>query len=679
MWYSNIYRRHLCDMHIDDWDDTFLSEFSIEEYVENLKTAKIQNAMIYLQSHVGLCYYPTKNGHIHKAFIGQEDKMKRLIDLCHENGIKVTGYYSLNYNNAEHDAHPDWQMKTFSGKSRRNGGMATEKKLDFTSDRRERYGLCCPNNHDYRNFVYEQINEMTDYFNCEGYFFDMPFWPHTCYCDKCKERWQKEYGGKMPVEPIIGTEDFYNLAEAKTRWMEEWIQSVTDFVKKIDPELSVEHNFASALAADLFDGCGEGVNEASDFVGGDLYGGILNHSLACKFYKNITKNQPFVYDFSRCKPALDMHTLTKSLDEMKTEVMLTAAHHGATMVIDAIDPTGTFDRRLYERIRDVFTCQEKYEPYFKGEMIEDIGLYYSLNSKVKLRNEKYDSKTACISASKVMISHHIPFGVTGPYHQLEKYKAVILPLLDKTESADNDRIVDYVKNGGKVFVSGADNADLIEKLLGCRFEGRTEEKNIYIAPEKEYEEVFFDFNKKYPLPYIGTAPIIKVGDDCNVLAKITLPYTKPNTNKFASIHSNPPGISTDIPAVVSRKLGKGEIIWSAVNLESMDFYEYGEIFVNLLGKLIDMNSLSFASNAPDDVEITAFDCENEITVNAILVNEKAVAPVVVPFEISVKTDKKPKAVNILPDNEEVDFRFENGYTTFKTRELKIFDMYRIEK
>ena len=55
MWYTNSYRRHLCDMHIDEWNDTFLSAFSPEEYFKNLEKAHIQNAMLYFQSHVGLC------------------------------------------------------------------------------------------------------------------------------------------------------------------------------------------------------------------------------------------------------------------------------------------------------------------------------------------------------------------------------------------------------------------------------------------------------------------------------------------------------------------------------------------------------------------------------------------------------------------------------------------------
>ena len=98
MWYSELYRRHLCDMHIDEWDEEFLSRFSPETYVRNLKKAHINYAMLYLQSHVGLCYFPTKAGAMHAALRGRETLMRDTVDLCHANGIRVCGYYSLNYN-----------------------------------------------------------------------------------------------------------------------------------------------------------------------------------------------------------------------------------------------------------------------------------------------------------------------------------------------------------------------------------------------------------------------------------------------------------------------------------------------------------------------------------------------------------------------------------------------------
>ena len=81
-WYTKSFRRHLLDMHIADWDDRFLSEFDPETYVENLKTAQVQTAMLYLQSHVGLCYFPSKVAPMHRAFRNRPDAMRQLMALC---------------------------------------------------------------------------------------------------------------------------------------------------------------------------------------------------------------------------------------------------------------------------------------------------------------------------------------------------------------------------------------------------------------------------------------------------------------------------------------------------------------------------------------------------------------------------------------------------------------------
>ena len=54
-WFTKAYRRNLVDMHIEDWDEAFLSRFDPAEYAANLKKAHIQAPMIYLQSHVGHC------------------------------------------------------------------------------------------------------------------------------------------------------------------------------------------------------------------------------------------------------------------------------------------------------------------------------------------------------------------------------------------------------------------------------------------------------------------------------------------------------------------------------------------------------------------------------------------------------------------------------------------------
>ena len=40
-WYEKNYRRNLIDMHIEDWDDSFMASFDPEKYVAMLQKAKV--------------------------------------------------------------------------------------------------------------------------------------------------------------------------------------------------------------------------------------------------------------------------------------------------------------------------------------------------------------------------------------------------------------------------------------------------------------------------------------------------------------------------------------------------------------------------------------------------------------------------------------------------------------
>ena len=679
MWYSNLYRRHLADMHIEDSDERFLSEFSPENYLENLKRCNANYAMIYYQSHVGLCYFPTKTGVMHKYFEARPNELRRLIDLCHENGIKVMAYYSLIYNTREHDRRPEWRMLTDNGQSRRERAIAPDDGLAFASKQLSRYGLLCPNNEEYFEFVKAQIDEMLDYAMPDGLFFDMPFWPggNMCYCDACKRRWTAEIGGDLPVNPPVGSEKHITFINKKYQWMGEWTQKVTDYVKSVAPDLAVYHNGASLVSGGSQNGCGEGVNEACDFCGGDLYGDYFNQSFVCKLYKNITKTQPFEYMLSRCKPALRAHTLTKTTDELKRAVAVTAAHHGATLVIDAIDPVGTFDSRVYDRIGEAFEMQIPYESYFRGEMAEDIAVYFGIKSRLDPAGIKKTSINGATDLSRMLIRNHVPYGVTGNFHRLEGYKAVLAPLLLETEKNDNERLCKYVEEGGTLYISGIGNKELVEKLTGGKIGARIAEERLYIAPKPEYEETFFGFNAKYPLPYDGKAFKIEGVDPADVVATFMLPYTPSSGFEFVSIHSDPPGIATDEPAVIAKKYGKGMVIWSSLPLECGETEEYSDLVLSLVKRFGAIGEPSFKSNAPLGVEITMFEGEGEKLVNCVALESGYKSFTVSPFEISVKCDFKPTSVELLPSGEKLDFVWEDGYAKFTSAPLNIFAMYRI--
>ena len=651
MWYRQLFRRHLLDMHIEDWDEAFLSEFSPQTYVENLKKAKINYAMIYLQSHVGLCYWPTASGEMHRAMIQRPSMLRETIELCRKAGIRVCGYYSLIYNTREHDKHPEWRMLLESGKSRREERVQ-DASMAFASKQAGRYGLCCPSNEDYLQFVLTQIDEMLEYFPLDAMFFDMPFWPHSCYCEHCR----KAFGKDIPQSV---TDEVHRF---KFKQMGEFIRAVTDRVKSHCPDMPVEHNFASSISGNSC-GCAEEVLDCCDYVGGDLYGSIYNHNFACKFFRAASRdNQPFEQMLSRCKPALRMHTLSKTDAELKTAMAATIAHHGATLMIDAIDPVGTMDSRVYERIGRVYDWQTSYEPHLHGHPLADVGIYYGMRSR-RLGN-RFNSRECGIGVGKMLLGKHILYDVTGSFGALD-YPLIFAPSLSALE--DKTRLLDYVREGGCLYISGCDDVAFVEELTGNRYEGSREVVQVYMAPT---EGDMGEFNAKYPMPFdVDSVPLMTGGG--RVLATLTFPYTDADELRFAAIHSNPPGRPSDYAALTVSEYGKGKVLWSALPIEGADYDECRDILWALCQQVCPIEP-TVCSAAPDGVEVTAFVQEDGWQVNAAVLERETVGE----FDVALKTER-PCLVVRLPEGTPIESEYKNGYTVWRTRNEEYLAMYQI--
>ena len=665
-WYKNSYRRSLVDMHIEDWNDEFLSKLSAEEYCENLKKGKIQSAMIYFQSHNGHCYFPTKVGHTHKMFLEGKNEIKRLVDLCHENDIDVIGYYSLIHNTCEEDKHPDWRIRGGDGKSQREKGG--------------RYGFCCPNNPEYREFVKVQIKEMLDFFDVEGMFYDMPFWPEFCDCEYCRERYEKETGKtNMPLEMDFKNPDLHIHRKKRAEWMGEFTKLVTDYTKELRPGITVEHNYAASIAGEHCYCTTELVNDCCDYSGGDLYGDLYVHSFTAKYYRTTTRNQPCEYMTCRCDRRLNQHTISKSETHLETEVMLNVANHAATLIIDAIDPKGTLDSRVYDRIGKIFSKEVQYEPYMKGIPVCDLGILYFTLGYYNSKGQPFDNKTASVAAASTLIENNIQFNVVpGNRAELEEYKCVIAPAIAAIDDNMIEKIVKYVENGGVFYFSGVEEPKLISRLIDAEYKEMSDYSACYIAPKASAHKMFGEFNADYPIPIEYCLPIVKTSHSEDIMAYITYPYTKPTDRKFASIHSNPPGVATRIPAMIKRKVGKGTVIWSAAPIENDPRAAFKEVFVNIIGLMLPKEQRSLLSNAPKRVELVEYDLDDKIQINAVdllALTEKLTLPT---FKVSVRMKKEPKSLKNVTTGKELPFSYKDGMATFSVRSFKLYEMFEFE-
>ncbi len=651
-WYEGLYRRALVDMHITDYNDEFFTKFDPDEFLRLYKTAKIQAPMIYLQSHTGLCNYKTQSARAHKQF-ENSNKIKELIVKCKAAGMKVVGYYSIIYNNWAEENHPEWAMREPNGESALEGGG--------------RYGLVCPNNLEYREFVRTQVREIAREFpELDGLFFDMPFWSKDCHCDACKKRWAEEVGGELP-----DVEDWYDekwklYARKLQVWMGDFTRFVTNVVKEEMPQVTCEWNYAAAFGSgmDWLAGDTELISECSEFVSGDLYGNPWRQSFCAKYYYTVTKNQPFEYMVCRCDSNLREHTATKTKEYLTLQTLLTMAHHGASFFIDAMDPVGTLDERVYYLMGEVFGEEEKYEKYIEGEMFTEVATFFDSRTQFSSGKLGFYNRHTAMTATNTLSKAHIPVAVLAneKLDKLPAHKTLIAGALEDFKNENIPLFIDYVKNGGTLYLSGASDKRLMKEFFGATFKGYTQENKTYIRPKQSFAHLFGQFTEDYPMPFKYRLPIFEVEDESVVEGYITLPYYDPACDlPFASIHSDPPGIKTDIPGIMMATYGKGKVVWCAGAIENEERACMTEVLVGIVKYLA--GELRMNAKMPKSVELITFKTKDGYHFNLIdLVNYDE--DVKKDYEITFACEKVEKVL-LAPNDTEVPFTYENGKLTVK--------------
>ena len=178
------------------------------------------------------------------------------------------------------------------------------------------------------------------------------------------------------------------------------------------------------------------------------------------------------------------------------------------------------------------------------------------------------------------------------------------------------------------------------------------------------------------MAFSSTAPIVEGICDETVIATVTLPYTPQDIPQFASIHSNPPGIKTEIPAVAHTAYGKGEVVWSAFPIESNALYDYRNAFVRLLTNILGYTP-TLASDAPYDVELSAFRDGHRILLSSVLLTEEEKARRIEDFSVTVRCGFVPKRVRLLPEGRAIPAEISGDALTFTLSSPRLFEMMEI--
>ncbi len=585
-WYQRGHRRMLVDMHIPDWDPAFLAKYDPVEMVRLYRLAGLTSVMFYTQSHVGLCYWPTKTGRMHEGLRGR-DIVGDMAGLLEEAGIASCAYYSVIFNNWAWLEHAQWRMVTQNPSS----------ELVITG----RYGYVCPNNPDYRAFCRAQTEELLTGYRFDGLFYDMTFWPGVCTCDHCRARFATEADLDLPEAVNWFDPVWCRFQEAREQWMLDFAEFLNGCAGVARPGITVYHNFASALANWM--GVGFRNASANGFLGADFYGDPVEQLAVSKLMVNLSENQPVEFMTSRCLNLVE-HESNKDAATIRMQALATTLFSGAMLFIDAIYPDGTVNPAPYAMIRDVYDEMSCYEPFLGGRPVEDVGVYFSSDSRMDFAENGtpvdevhwvrgYPHLRAVRGVCQVLQEAHVPFGVITRRQlgELDRYKVIVLPNVLRMDRAEVDALREYVRRGGCLYASrytsltetdGVRHEDfMLADVFGCHFAGDDLGRVAYLRPTCDaLRDAIMPQNylghmglPSQPSAGAGTLRLApKVEGD--VLATLTEPYGREwgtiETRNWSSIHSAPPWRDTDVPAIVENTFGDGRAIYSAADIEAID-------------------------------------------------------------------------------------------------------------
>lgn len=691
--YRDSRRRLLLDMHIPDWDPAFLSRYEPMDYVQAAETAGADGVMLYFQSHLGLCYWPTETGVRHRAAKDRDLAGEALAGFT-ASGLPVCAYYSVNFNNRAFLDHPDWRLQPAS--------PSTIGVLP-----RERYGIVCLNNPGYRAFVDAQIDEIAAY-PVDAFFFDMVWWNGVCVCDTCRGRFRSEAGHDIPdlvdwTDPI-----WVAFQAARERWLAEFAVALRTRARAGRPGADVYHNFALGLS-----NWTRGVSFESvaghDFLGGDFYGGRAEQLLITRLMLNLTPSRPAEF-MTTVAAGLTEHTRLRTRSEITTKALAATGSGAAFLAIAAIDPDGRIDPEAIARVRDAFAAAAVFDPFLGGEAVEDIGVYCSDYSKMSFADDgrpiteapaaslpDYPHFKALTGACRALQQAHLAFGVVSRANlaDLNRWPVMVLPHVTRMSRDEIEGFRSYVAAGGRLYASrgtslagvdGSVGPDFaLSAVFGCHLCGELEGRLIYArasawpAPAR-------------PLAHWRGGPggagalALRAGAG-ETLVTLTLPYGHPHLGSatdshWASIHSSPPWEDTDQPLVVRNRFGDGEAIYSGFDIEAGDTPEHDALFVSLVRSLLPKPARLEVETHPC-VWASAFDQPAADRMTVCLLNYQLEGPPIVigsvAISLTLPAGRRCQSVKRAPDLADVAFvEADGGQVAFEAGPLGMFGLFVVQ-
>jgi hypothetical protein len=635
------------------------ADFDAQEFILTLQQAHVNSVTVFAKCHHGYSYYPTKVGTPHPHLT--RDLLGEMIEACHGAAIRAPVYITVVWDELAFAEHPEWRQVTPEGCIA--GPSDSPLKPGWKN-------LCI--NTPYAEYVLAQVEEVLAAYEPDGVFLDIVTRATRfggCVCPTCVE--DMLAGGLDPGD--AEQRSAFSL-EVERRFMSRAHELVTGRQRTgRKPALSLFFNSRLRMDLDPTKGLRPEGKYFSHYEIESLPGhpqwGYDHFPMFVRYFQTLGKE--LVGMTGR------FHTSWGDFGGLRNRAALEfeclgALAHGATCSIgDQLHPRGQLNTAAYERIGEVYGQVEAVERWCAGTTaLPEIGVF-TTNTAVEGQQSLVHATDQGALHVLEQLKHQFQFVDRGA--DLSPYAVVILPDGTHIDEDLGGRLRRFLADGGKLLIAGKSGLDqaqgefVLSEEMGVQYQGPAEFSPDYVVVEPALGE------SVEPMPHVCQLPGVRVAPapGTQILARAGAPYFNRTWQHFCSHQYTPMEKVTDDPIVTQNK----GVVYVARPL----FREYAEssrrvhrqILANCLRRLLPRPRLG-KHNLPSTATVTVRRLGDHLVVHLLhyVHQRRGVLDIVeethplVDVELSVRSEQRPSAVRLVPQQEPLQWEYLDGYIRF---------------
>ncbi len=629
-------------------------DFDPQVFVATLQAAHVNSVTVFARCHHGYCYYPTTVGTPH-PHLQRPDLLGEMIAACHQAGIRAPIYTTVMWDELAWAEHPEWRQVGPDGGI--NGPSSTPLQPGWKN-------LCV--NTGYADTVIAHIEELFDRYEVDEVFVDILLEPPRarCVCAACLAEMVRE--GIDPADPA--QLDRFALATHRR-----FMARTSAAIRARDPGAGIYYNSRLRVQWDPAGGSPPELGDYTHLEIESLPGGFWGYDhfpLFARYFQGL---------------GMDMLAMTgrfhtwwgdfgglRNRAALAFECFQALAHGAGCSIGDQLHPRGQLNPAVYQRIGEVYAEVERREPWcLDTEPLPDIGV---LVTGATGEDEKQFFSAADLGALHVLEQEKHQFQFFDKEADLAPYHLVILPDGAPVDEGLAARLRTYLAGGGALLIGDRAGLDgeagdfRLADVMGVHHDGPAAFAPDYLALT---EAVAANVE---PMHHVCEQPgsRLRLEDGVAVLARSGQPYFNRTWQHFCSHQYTPLDAVGEEPVIVQQ----GRVITLARPL----FREYAEsarrvhkqVLANCIRRLL-MTPRVGAHTLPSTAIVTARRQGQDLIAHLLhYVHQRRgrtldVIEDVIPLhdvQISIRAERQPGAVRLVPGEEPLAFTWADGYARF---------------